>query len=77
MMKNNKWTYLRLVVVMFSVMTVGCSTYGKISALPADNQELRIVRTITVLLVSGLSFVGRVENSGGTARLFHPTCVHH
>lgn len=40
MIKNNKWTYLRLVVVLFSVMTVGCSTYGKISALPTDNQEL-------------------------------------
>lgn len=38
--KNIKWMCLRFTIVLVSIMVVGCSTYGKISALPADYQEL-------------------------------------
>jgi len=39
-MKNIQWIYLKLTVVLAVVVISGCSTYGKISALPEDYQEL-------------------------------------
>jgi len=39
-MKNIQWMYLKLMVVLVLVAISGCSTYGKISALPEDYQEL-------------------------------------
>ncbi|MCF6337170.1 MAG: hypothetical protein L3J84_04355 [Gammaproteobacteria bacterium] len=39
-MKNSQWMYLKLTIVLTSVVISGCSTYGKISALPENGQTL-------------------------------------
>jgi len=39
-MKNIQWMYLKLIIVLLSVVISGCSTYGKISALPEGGQKI-------------------------------------
>lgn len=39
-MKKTRWVYSKLAIVIIPLILGGCSTYGKISALPADNQKI-------------------------------------